>query len=402
MKKKHVRWILIFLSIFLVISMLLPAIVGFAEENDQGPKLYSDAAYLYNSGTNELLYDKNADEQFSINNLSMLMTTYILIKDIENGRVSLEDKAKISKKSWSSPSPRMFLEVGRKVSVQKLLEGLTVASGNDSAITTAEFLEGSTDKFAKRMNKEAKNLGMKNTEFYTPNGSSKDLSTARDLFILAKALTGNYPQYEKYFTQNEMKYDTRPGKTVVLKNQNSFISSNPNATGLKSGWGSGQYHLIASVNKNGMKFIAVTLNSSTSSKRSSDIYNLLTYGYNQYQVINVARAGDKYTDFGVYKSTTPGPSTVAYKDNVSVVTRVGIPEEALELDYVGHSYIVGGTKAGDEIGKVKIYYEDKLLGEAPIVTTESFKRVKGFSAMLDSIALGFRSLLDFVSNSFHH
>ncbi|MGF9890853.1 D-alanyl-D-alanine carboxypeptidase family protein [Priestia megaterium] len=399
MKNKRARWVLIIFSLLLVVSMLLPYLAYAAE--DEGPQLSSDAAYLYNTGTGEELYGKNEDKQFAIHNLSMLMTTYILIKDIESGKVSVKDKAKISEKSWRAPEPRMFLEVGRKVPVQKLLEGLTIAAGNDAAITTAEYLDGSTDKFVKRMNKEAKKLGMKNTEFHTPNGSNQDMSTAKDLFILAKALTDKYPQYQDYFTQSKMKYDTRPGKTVILKNQNNFINDNPHSTGLKSGWGNHQYHLVASVNKNGMKFIAVTLNASTPSKRSTDIYNLLIYGYNQYQVINIARAGEKYTDFSVYKSTTPGPSTVAYKDNVSVVTRVGVPEEELELDYEGHSYILGGTKEGDDLGTVNIYHDGRLLTKAPVVATESFERVKGFHAALDSIALVFRQIFDFVSNAHH-
>lgn len=393
---KKARWVLIILSLMLVFSMLLPYLASAAE--NEGPELSSDAAYLYNTGTDEELYGKNEDKQFSIHSLSMLMTTYILIKDIENGKVSVKDKAKISEKAWRAPEPRMFLEVGRKVTVQKLLEGLTIAAGNDAAITTAEYISGSTDKFVTRMNKEAKDLGMKNTEFHTPNGSNDDLSSAKDLFILAKALSDKYPQYQKYFTTQKMKYDTRPGKTVILRNQNNFIYDNPHSTGLKSGWGNHQYHLIASVNKNGMKFIAVTLNASTPKKRSTDIYNLLIYGYNQYQVIQLARAGEKYTDFSVYKSTTPGPSTVAYKNDVNVVTRVGVLKEELELDYKGHSYIVGGTKAGDELGKVNIYYEGKLLGEEPVVATESFERVKGFSAALDSIALVFRQLFDLVTH----
>ncbi|NGY89035.1 D-alanyl-D-alanine carboxypeptidase [Bacillus megaterium] len=117
-------------------------------------------------------------------------------------------------------------------------------AGNDAAITTAEYLSGSTDKFVKRMNKEAKKIGMKNTEFRTPNGSNQDMSTAKDLFILAKVLTDKYSQYQDYFTQSKMKYDTRPGKTVILKNQNNFINDNPHSTGLKSGWGNHQYHLV--------------------------------------------------------------------------------------------------------------------------------------------------------------
>lgn len=398
-KKKYARWIFIVLAIIMIISSFLPAL-GFAEE-PKGPDLSSDSAYLYNTGTNEVLFDKNADRELPIHSLAMLMTTYLLIEDIENGDVSVDDKAKISKKSWQSADPRMFLEVGRKVKVQKLLEGLTIAAGNDAAITTAEHLSGSTEKFVKRMNKEAKKMGMTHTEFHTPNGSGQDISTAKDLFILAKTLTDKYPEYQKYFTQENMTYDTRPGKPVKLTNQNKFIYDNPNATGLKSGWGKGQYHLVASVNKNGMKFIAVTLNASSPSKRATDIYRLLIHGYNQYQVIHLARAGEKYTDFSVYQSTTPGPSAVSYKDDVNVVTRVGVLEEELEMDYEGHSYIKGGTKAGDELGKVNVYYEDKLLAEAPIVATESFEQVKGFSAALDTIALVFRSLLDWVSNSFH-
>lgn len=399
MKRNFSKWMLVFIIILLIVSMLTPYLTSAAESDE--PDLYSDSAFLYNVSTGEVLLDKNGDKEFSIHNLSMLMTTYLLIKDIENGDVKLKDKAEISNKSWNSPSPKMFLEVGNKVTVKKLLEGLTIASGNDAAITTAEFLSGNTDKFVKRMNKEAEKLGMKNTNFDSPNGNSNDTSTAKDLFILSKEIVTEYPEYLEYFTTKEMSYETRPGKPVNLKNQNNFIYDNPNSTGLKSGWGSGQYHLAAAVNKNGSKYIAITLNASNPSKRSSDIYRLLTYGYSQYDTIQIAKAGEKYTDFSVYKSTTPGPSTVLYKDNISAVVRKGVTIEQLEIDYEGHSYIVGGTNAGDEVGKVKVYLDDKLLTEGSIVSAESFEKVNGISSFLDSIALIFRQLLDFVSDSFH-
>jgi D-alanyl-D-alanine carboxypeptidase len=151
-----------------------------------------------------------------------------------------------------------------------------------------------------------------------------------------------------------------------------------------------------------MKFIAILLNSSSSDKRANDIYHLLVYGYNQYQVINVARAGEKYTDFAVYKSNTPGPSTVVYKNDLNAVTRLGVTKDQLQLNYVGQSYIVGGSKKGTEVGKVEVYYQDKKLSEGSIVTSESFEKVGGFSSFIDSIALVFRNLINTVSNSVHH
>lgn len=381
--------------------MISPYLARAQEREDDTPSVKSDEAYLYNVSTGEVLFEKNSDEKTSVHNLSILMTTYILIKDIEDGKASTKDKVKISNKAWQSKSPTMFLEAGRKVSVQKLLEGLIIASGNDAAVTTAEYISGSTDKFVKRMNKEAKKLGMDNTKFNSPDGGNDDISTAKDMFLLSKAIIKNYPQYLKYFTKEEMKYDTRPGKTVVLKNQNGFVIDNSSAKGLKSGWGNHQYHSAGYFEHNGMKFIVITLDASSSSKRTSDINKILNYGYNQYTVIKVARAGEKYTDFSVYKSTTPGPTSVVYKNDLNVVTRVGVSPDELELDYVGHSYIVGGTKSGDEIGKVKVYYKDKLLNEGAIVSSESFKRVKGFSSFLDSIALLFRQMLDGITNTFH-
>ncbi|MGF7535683.1 D-alanyl-D-alanine carboxypeptidase family protein [Bacillus mexicanus] len=401
MKKNKLRWFLILSIIFVIISMLSPYLAKAQEKENGTPSVKSDEAFLYNVSTGEVLFDKNSDEKTSIHNLSMLMTTYILIQDIESGKVSTKDKANISNKAWQSQSPTMFLEAGRKVSVQKLLEGLIIASGNDAAVTTAEYISGTTDKFVKRMNKEAKKLGMDNTTFHSPSGGNDDISTAKDMFLLSKAIIKNYPQYLKYYTKEEMKFDTRPGKTVVLKNQNGFVMDNSSAKGLKSGWGNHEYHSVGYFEHNGMKFIVITLNASSSSKRTSDINKILNYGYNQYTVIKVARSGEKYTDFSVYKSTTPGPTSVVYKDDLNVVTRVGVSPDELELDYVGHSYIVGGTNSGDEIGKVKVYYKDKLLNEEAIVSSESFKQVKGFSSFLDSIALLFRQILDGVTNAFH-
>ncbi|MGN5650576.1 D-alanyl-D-alanine carboxypeptidase family protein [Bacillus sp. Brlt_9] len=399
--KKISKWIIISFCLFLVISALLSALLpalASAEKID-GPKLYSESAFLYNLGTDEVLYQKADDKQMPIHSLASLMTTYILIEDLESGKVSPKDKADISEKAWRAPEPRMFLEVGRTVTAQKLLEGLIIASGNDAAITTAEFLSGSTDKFVKRMNSTAKELGMKNTKFSTPNGSSSDLSSAKDLFILTKALIDKYPKYLKYFTKSETKYDTRPGKPVLLRNQNSFISENPNANGLKNGWGKGSYHLIGTVNKNGMKLLAVTLDTSSPSKRSQDVSRLLNYGYDQYQVLTIARAGQNYSEFGVYKSDTPGPSNVIYKEDTKVVTRKGVSIDDLKKEYEGQNYVAGGNKKGDVLGTVNIYHEDKLLTKAPIAATETFKETTGFKSAIDSIALMFKNLFDWITNS---
>lgn len=392
------RIFIILICILIVGIAVLPNFISAEEPN--GPELNSNAALLYNLNTGETLYEKNNDKQVSIHSLSMLMTTYLLIEDIEKGKVKLKDKADISTKAWKAGEPRMFLEVGRKVTVEKLLEGLTVVAGKDAAIATAEHLSRSTEKFVERMNKKAKKLGMKDTTFNSPHGSSDDISTANDLFILVTSLLENYPEYVERFTQREMQFETRPGKTMNLQNQNSFLSNNEYATGLMSGSGNKKFHLITTVDKNGMNFLSITLNANSSRQRTSDTNKLLSYGYDQYQVIQLAKAGTKYSEFPVYKSTTPGPSQVSYKENVSVVTRVGVSQEELELEYEGDSHIMGGIEAGDEVGQVNVYHNGELLTSASIVSDNAFERTKGLNSALDSIALFFNKIFNSILDLF--
>lgn len=365
-----------------------------AEETQPQVETKSDNTLIYNESRDELLYSENADKQVEIGSLAKLMTSYILIDKIEKGKLSLKQSYKISTKAWKSDFPKMYLEVGQTVTVAELLEGLLVANGNDAAIQVAEVISGSTEEFSKLMNKYADKLDMKDTKFVSPDGSGGDKSTADDLLKLAIVFNDLPDKYKKYLVQEAMSYDTRPGKPIKTNNGNAFVLGDETITGLSTSARKNNYQAIITTNSQGNEFITIVLDSSTSKGVKQDVYKLLNFGYSSYKTLKLAKVGEQYDKFGVFKSDTIGPDPVAYKEEINAVVKSEVDESKLEYEYEGKEYIVGGQKAGEVLGTVKVYLDDELLGQSEIVTTEDYKKSKGFSAFIDGIGLAFKKAYD--------
>ena len=242
-------------------------------------------ALLYDLETNTIIFEKNADDLMSPSSMSKVMTIYYLFKKIQDGEVSLNDKFKVSKKAWKKGGSRMFLNVNSLVTIEELIRGIIVQSGNDACITLAEGLSGSEEEFAEELNILAKEIGLKNAFFKNSTGwpDPDHLMTSRDLLNLAIRTIEDFPDLYHYYSEKEFKYND-----IKQSNRNPLIYSNPIADGLKTGHTSlGGYGLVASVKKDDRRLIIVLNGLKSNNQRRKESERLVRVGFNQFKNINL-------------------------------------------------------------------------------------------------------------------
>ena len=242
-------------------------------------------ALLYDFETKSIIYEKNADDFMSPSSMSKLMTIYLLFKKLKDGEVQLKDKFKVSKKAWKKGGSRMFLNVNSYVSVEDLIRGIIVQSGNDACITLAEGLSGSEENFVEEMNSLAKEIGLTNSNFTNSTGwpDEEHLMTSRDLLTLAVRTITDYPEYYHYYAEKQFTYNK-----IKQSNRNPLIFSELNADGLKTGHTSlGGFGLVASAKKNDRRLILILNGLSSSKKRSEESKRIARLGFSQFINLNI-------------------------------------------------------------------------------------------------------------------
>lgn len=308
-------------------------------------------AVLMDYDTSEILYEKNKDEITAPSSTTKIMTAYVIFDMLESGKFTLNDKFRVSVRAWRQEGTRMFLEPDWKISIDELLKGLIIVSGNDSAITLAEGSTGTIDNFVEIMNKTAENLGMKNTHFTNPNGlyEKNHYMSVYDLALLSQALIKNHNKYYKrYFSQTSYSFNN-----INQKNRNWLLLEYDGADGLKTGFTDyGKYSISASVNKHGKRLIAVINGASSERERTNYTKKLFNYGYEQYKYIDLYKnediVGEVNVLFGKNK-TVPAytKQDITYSTKASAIKNI-------KVEFVANKYLQAPIKKDDIIGELHI------------------------------------------------
>ncbi|MFA5983967.1 MAG: D-alanyl-D-alanine carboxypeptidase family protein [Methylococcaceae bacterium] len=229
----------------------------------------------YNSG--KYLAENNADTRVAPASLTKIMTVYVVFKELSNGHLHLEDKATISNKAWSTGGSRMFVEVNNQISIEDLLHGVIIQSGNDASVALAEHVAGNEATFADLMNQHAARLGMAGTHFVNSDGlpNPDHYTTARDLGVLTRALIKEFPDYYRWFSQKEFTYNK-----ITQQNRNKLLWRDPSVDGVKTGFtDDAGYCLVASALRNEMRLISVVMGTKSTNIRANENEALLNYGF---------------------------------------------------------------------------------------------------------------------------
>lgn len=333
----------------------------------------SAASYvLMDFQTGRILASKNATTRRAPASTTKLMTAYVVFQDLASGQLTLDTKLRVNKKAWKQIGSRMFLKLGSRVSVNNLLQGMLIPSGNDAAMTLAEGVGGTEAAFVNMMNADAKSLGLTDTHYYDPTGlDNRDRTSARDLAKLSRAIIRQFPQYYHYFSQKEFTWNK-----IHQYNWNKLLWLNPSADGLKTGYtGDAGYCLASSAKQGGQRMIAVVMGVPGISKtHEMENYrhlaqvseSLLDYGFRFYATHQLYPADKVLGQVRVWKGAKKYVSVVPAKPLYVTAARGHF--STLKINTKIKSKEPAPVKAGQVLGKVTVTdSQGKLIAQVPLV-----------------------------------
>ena len=346
-------------------------------------------AILQDYLSGEILYEKEPDRSIYPASMTKIMTSIIAFDLIKSGDLNLDEKFIISEKAWrlsTAGYSSMFVMVGDEVSVEDLLKGIIVASGNDACIALAEGIAGTEEEFAIMMTSKAKEIGMDNTNFANSSGINDpdNYSTVRDIMIMSNYLIKNHPEYYKWFAETEFTWDRTGGDPITQGNRNPLLYKNMGADGIKTGYlAVEKYSLASSIERKGRRLIAVGSGFETKSSRSRESSKLLTYGLTNFDLVEISKSKvplDK-VDVWLGKESTVDVYT---ENDIYKIIKKG-QKRKLKIKVVYSGPIEAPIKKDQILAKLKIIYDQEQIGEYNLLSQKDVKKVNIFSRLMKSI-----------------
>ena len=344
----------------------------------QPPDLGIGSYILYEPNTKQVLVSYNDNSQVEPASLTKLMTSYVVADYISQGFISLEDEPRISVKAWKAPGSRMFIREGTKVKVSDLIKGMIIQSGNDASIALAEHIAGNEENFVLLMNDYAAELGMTNTSFNNSTGlpDPLNLTTAKDLALLASAIINNFPSHYKNYSQKSFTYgtSTQPNRNRLLWRDESF-------DGVKTGYtSSAGYCLVGSAIRGDMRLVAVVLGSEDD-KRFNDVSALMNYGFNYYATEKKVTKETSLKELKVVAGTVDFVSLGINED--IILTLPKDKKDSLSYEIVASSEVLAPVNQGEIAGKLRVLNEaGEVIEERDLVYLESVEQLGLFQRIL--------------------
>ena len=345
-------------------------------------------AILQDYLSGEILYEKEPNRSIYPASMTKIMTSIIAFDLLRSGDLNLDEKFIISEKAWrlsTSGYSSMFVMVGDEVSVENLLRGIIVASGNDACIALAEGIAGTEEEFAVMMTSKAQELGMFDTNFANSSGINDpdNYSTVKDIMIMSNYLIKEHPDYYKWFSEKEFTWDRTGGDPITQGNRNPLLYKNLGADGIKTGYlAVERYSLASSLERKGRRLIAVGSGFETKKSRSRESSKLLTYGLTNFDLVQISQAEDPFFSVDVW---------LGKKNKVDVYTKEDIyktikkgQKKLLKIKVLYDGPVEAPIKKDQILAKLQIVYDEELVGEYDLFSSNEIKRVNIFSRLLKS------------------
>ena len=337
----------------------------------------------------KILYEKDADRQIFPASMTKIMTSIIAFDLLKSGELSLDEKFLVSENAWrlsQAGYSSMFIMVGDEITVENLLRGIIVSSGNDACIALAEGIAGTEEEFAIMMTEKAKEIGMENTNFSNSSGinAPDNLSTVRDILIMSNYLIKNYPNYYEYYKETEFTWDRTGGDPIKQGNRNPLLYKNIGVDGIKTGYlAYEKYSLASTIKRNDRRIIAVGSGFVSKNQRSKQSLKLLTYGLTNFDTINIAKKDEIFDELDVWQGTQKTIKSYINQDVYQTIPKAKKKYLKVSVNYQGP--LKAPILKNDIIGKVKISYKDEQIGEYDLLAFEDVKRQNIFSRFISSI-----------------
>ncbi len=337
----------------------------------------------------QILYEKNADSKIYPASMTKIMTSIVAFELIKKGELDLNDKFFVSENAWrlsNAGYSSMFIMVGDEVSVEDLLLGIIVASGNDACVALAEGIAGSEEEFSLMMTEKAREIGMENTNFSNSSGINDDdnYSTVRDILIMSNYLIKEFPKFYEYFKIKDFTWDRTGGDPIKQGNRNPLLYKNMGVDGIKTGYlRSEQYSLASSIIRGDRRLIAVGSGFTSKNQRSKQSAKMLTWGLTNFDTIKISDNNIALSTMEVWHGKKKEVKVSTKEDVYKTISKAKKKYMKVKINYEGP--IKAPIKKNDILGDLKVYFKDELISNHKLYSMESIEKQNVLSRILTSI-----------------
>ena len=346
-------------------------------------------AILQDYYSGEILFEKEPDISIYPASMTKIMTSIIAFDLIKSGDLKLNEKFIISERAWrlsTSGYSSMFIMVGDEVSVENLLRGIIVASGNDACVALAEGIAGTEEEFAILMTAKAKELGMENTNFSNSSGINDpdNYSTVRDILKMSKYLIEKHPKFYEMFAEKNFTWNRTGGDPITQGNRNPLLYKKLGADGIKTGYlAAEKYSLASSIMRNGRRLIAVGSGFNSKNSRSRESSKLLTYGLTNFDLVNISKANEPFEKVDVWLGKVDKLDVYTNQDIYKTIKKAKKKLLKVSIKYDGP--VEAPIKKDEKVAILKVVYDDELVGEYDLLASKEVKKVNFVSRLLKSL-----------------
>ena len=372
-------------AVFLLVLALVaagPAVAG--APVPPPPTLPAKGWVLLDAFSGRILVGQNDTERLEPASLTKLMTSYVVFHALKDGKLRLDQEVPISEHAWKAEGSRTFVDVGTRVRVELLIQGMIVQSGNDATIALAEAIAGSEATFAALMNQYSQRLGLKGSHWANTDGlpDPQHYTTARDVALLGAALIREFPQYYKWFSQRSFTYNN-----ITQQNRNGLLERDPTVDGIKTGHTEAAgYCLATSALRDGMRLVSVVMGTASPKAREEASASLLGYGFNFFETRRLYAAAQKVGEVHVYKAGEP-VAVVVRTDLYATAPRGELGGVKAQLSLSPR--LVAPLAATTPVGRLRLTLDDKVIGDVPVYPSAAVPTGSLYRRIVDTIRLWF-------------
>jgi len=368
---------------------ILILLISLSTKLFSNPNIQARTGILVDYHSDKILYELDPDAQIYPASMTKIMTSIIAFDLIKENKLSLDDQFTVSENAWrlsQAGYSSMFIMINDQVTVENLLRGIIVASGNDACVALAEGIAGSEQNFADMMNEKAGEIGMTSTNFTNSSGINdpENISTVRDIALMSKYLIKNYPNYYELFAEKTFTWDRTGGEPIKQGNRNPLLYKNVGVDGVKTGYlAVEKYSLASSMKKNERRMIAVASGFETKNLRSSQSLKLLNWGFRNTNTFEISKKDETVFEIDTWLGVKPKVKATTKEDFYVTINKKDIRYLTISLDYKGP--IQAPIYKDAEVAKIIVIQKDNTIKEIPLYAAEDVKKVNFFKSLLTSL-----------------
>ena len=353
------------------------------------PNLQARTGILVDYDSDEILFELDPDSQIYPASMTKIMTAIVAFDLIKKNKLSLDDQFVVSENAWrlsQAGYSSMFIMINDQVSVEDLLKGIIIASGNDACVALAEGIAGSEENFADMMNEKAGEIGMTSTNFTNSSGINDpdNISTVRDIALMSKHLIKNYPIFYELFAEKTFTWDRTGGEPIKQGNRNPLLYKNVGVDGVKTGYlAVEKYSLASSMKKKERRLISVVSGFDTKNLRSSESLKLLNWGFRNTNTFEISKKGETNFNLDTWLGKKNKILATTKEDFHVTINKKDIRHLSVSLQYNGP--IKAPIDQGTEVANIIVYNKDKVIKKLPLYAAEDLKKVNFFKSLLTSL-----------------